>query len=366
MKIVVNATALVARGSYSLIKDFVAQVTAESESLAAKGIQLLILVSVQALTRQAKQGVQIRYETFSKRSLLHRIYFERWMLPKILEAEGADAYLSLQNTSLYKGKVPQFVLVHQSLHLGNLQFGELEPIHLFKYGLLMDFFTKTTIQGYRGILVQTQWVKDILKARYGYGGKIQVVRPGLEDFRQCNDVLPRDVREKLETTQVKFLYVTSKEKYKNNARLIAAVQGYNQSSNCTKIELFLTMEGKDQVDVKYLGKVPYRSMCSLYRAADVFIFPSLTETLGLPLMEAMQFRLPILASDLPFAREICKREALYFDPRAVASIRKAIEKCMLEGFYKRPKAFERPTPVSRKQSYMEYITFIEDTCKELS
>ena len=54
------------------------------------------------------------------------------------------------------------------------------------------------------------------------------------------------------------------------------------------------------------------------------IFPSLCETLGLPLQEAMSAGLPVLAADLPYAREVCGDYASYFNPRDVDSIEKAI------------------------------------------
>ena len=66
--------------------------------------------------------------------------------------------------------------------------------------------------------------------------------------------------------------------------------------------------------VKYTGPVPYEGIERLYRESDLFVFPSLAESFGHPLVEAMASRLPILASDIPLCREICGEAALYFDP----------------------------------------------------
>ena len=52
----------------------------------------------------------------------------------------------------------------------------------------------------------------------------------------------------------------------------------------------------------------------LYQENDIFVFPSLVESFGHPLVEAMASGLPIIASDIPVHREICADAAVYFDP----------------------------------------------------
>ena len=52
----------------------------------------------------------------------------------------------------------------------------------------------------------------------------------------------------------------------------------------------------------------------LYSQADVFVFPSLTESFGFPMVEAMAHGLPIIAADTPVNREICEDAAVYFSP----------------------------------------------------
>lgn len=51
-----------------------------------------------------------------------------------------------------------------------------------------------------------------------------------------------------------------------------------------------------------------------YGAADAFVFPSLQEGFGIPLVEAMRCGVPVVASDIPVFREICGNAARFFDP----------------------------------------------------
>ena len=51
-----------------------------------------------------------------------------------------------------------------------------------------------------------------------------------------------------------------------------------------------------------------------YGGAQAFVYPSLCEGFGIPLLEAMACGVPVLASDIPPFREVCDDAAAYFDP----------------------------------------------------
>ena len=53
----------------------------------------------------------------------------------------------------------------------------------------------------------------------------------------------------------------------------------------------------------------------IYKISDFLIFPSLNESLGLPLIEASLHKLPIIASNLDYVYEVCEPN-LTFDPNS--------------------------------------------------
>jgi len=67
-------------------------------------------------------------------------------------------------------------------------------------------------------------------------------------------------------------------------------------------------------------------MASLYRHADLFVYPSLYEGFGIPPLEAMAFCVPVVASNAASIPEVCGKAALYINPQNVDSI--------TEGMYK--------------------------------
>jgi glycosyltransferase involved in cell wall biosynthesis len=67
--------------------------------------------------------------------------------------------------------------------------------------------------------------------------------------------------------------------------------------------------------VRFLGAVPYHEMLGYYRRAECLVLPSLMESFGHPLLEAMLAEVPIVAADIPAFREVAEGAALFFAPR---------------------------------------------------
>ena len=77
-------------------------------------------------------------------------------------------------------------------------------------------------------------------------------------------------------------------------------------------------------DVVFTGGVPLEETVRFYRAADVFVYPSLNETFGLPILEAMACGCPVVTSDVSAMPETAGGAAVLSDPRDPASIARAI------------------------------------------
>ncbi len=79
---------------------------------------------------------------------------------------------------------------------------------------------------------------------------------------------------------------------------------------------------------KYLiirDKLSLRELATLYKHAEALIHPSISEGFGLPLVEAMHFGIPIIASHIPVFQEILRDSYYSFDPYDEYSIMSAIQ-----------------------------------------
>ena len=100
--------------------------------------------------------------------------------------------------------------------------------------------------------------------------------------------------------------------------------------------------------VVFLDRIPQRQVGALLQKCDLMLYPSLCESFGFSMVEALAFRLPIVAADTPVNREMCGEGALYYpplDPAAAAeAVKRALEpemrRCLIEGGADRFAAFD--------------------------
>ena len=101
-------------------------------------------------------------------------------------------------------------------------------------------------------------------------------------------------------------------------KLINEIQNIDPELNF-KVHISLKKEDlnfNDKYDsyINYLGNVPLNQLPSLYQQMDVLLMTSLLETFSTTYLEAMAMKVPIVASDMPFSRDICAEAALYCSP----------------------------------------------------
>jgi glycosyltransferase involved in cell wall biosynthesis len=78
--------------------------------------------------------------------------------------------------------------------------------------------------------------------------------------------------------------------------------------------------GLERDRVRMTGFVPRKDLLGLYELADAYVFPSLFEGFGIPVLEAMGIGCPVVAARGTSVPEVAGDAAEYFDPMSVESI----------------------------------------------
>ena len=125
----------------------------------------------------------------------------------------------------------------------------------------------------------------------------------------------------------KFLTVSSNYPHKNLKIIDPLIDYLKNNYPGYKFNFILTLDKNDikisennKPYVTFLGNVKIEDCPSLYNNCDFMFLPTLLECFSASYCEAMKMELPILTSDLDFARGICDKAAVYFDPTSVKSI----------------------------------------------
>jgi len=180
-----------------------------------------------------------------------------------------------------------------------------------------------------GIITFSSFTKEELAARFDIkDSKVRVISHGLD--QKFLEELPfadlEETRRKYDLPSPFLLFVGAQEPRKNLLRLLEALKIVHLQGQ--EISLVLVgPPGQDSTSllalaeklglaawVRSTGYLPEEDLRCVYRLAKVFIFPSLSEGFGLPLIEAMASGVPVAASCAPAIPEIAKEAALYFRP----------------------------------------------------
>ena len=142
-----------------------------------------------------------------------------------------------------------------------------------------------------------------------------------------------------------ILFVGHRHTYKNFCRFSEAAASILASN--AGLRLFCAGGGRftDSEELPFrkagvLKRVEQRQvtdeqLASLYKGARCFVFPSLYEGFGLPILEAFSLETPVALSDTPCFREVAGNAAVYFDPEDVNSIRQTIAELLKHGGLRR-------------------------------
>jgi len=182
----------------------------------------------------------------------------------------------------------------------------------------------------RAIITPTEFVKDdVAKFTRSNSRKIIVTY-------EAGDSIEADSEPIEELEDKKFImYVGRPTPHKNLERLIEAFAILKEKHP----ELHLVLAGKtDRLfkrhsgtvkdmgleDVHFTGFVSDRQLRWLYEHCTAYVFPSLSEGFGLPGLEAMSHKAPVVSSNATCLPEVYGDAAHYFDPYDTASMVKAI------------------------------------------
>ena len=197
------------------------------------------------------------------------------------------------------------------------------------------FFIFKKFLKFDNIIVLTEVLKNKIIDEYKYNGNVFVVPHYYKpSFKKLENTL--ELRKKLKLPEEKRLILSvGTDKPNKNIKILEKVM------NILGKEYQLVRVGPSVGNSITFNNLGLNEMNDLYNACDVFVFPSLDEGFGAPMIEAFVTGLPVVASDIPVFRKIGGDAPIYVnnkDPESIANgIRSAIAN--KEGFTK--KSLER-------------------------
>lgn len=209
------------------------------------------------------------------------------------------------------------------------KYPEYEDMHKY-YDYMKKELAYTLKKAYRVIAISNFTKSEILKYYPQINAeKIDVIGQSL-DTRKNKEIVSNIDLKQLEIDKPYILSVSVIRPHKNMTILI---EMFNKIKEKYGIPHLLVIAGGIQLktndfieaintspykkDIKYLGYVNNDVLPVLYKNTSCFVFPSLYEGFGIPLLEAMEYHIPILSSNCASLPEVGGDGCLYFKPEEI-------------------------------------------------
>lgn len=218
----------------------------------------------------------------------------------------------------------------------------------------------------------------VTQSQAAANGINQITHTGLDNIKVVPNVLPAAYNgfemKKVHEDSFNIVYVTAPHPHKNVDIIPQVAYLLKTKYGLENIKFIITIPEKNKEFlerfnsllndynvanlVENVGYQTQNQLKELYGRCDLFFFPSLLETFSVSLVEAMFFKMPIVATDIDFNREVTEDAALYFQPKNAEQAAAQIAKLI-----KDPDLYDRMAEIGQERIvlYNDYIKHFNET-----
>ncbi len=296
-----------------------------------KGARVVLLLP-RALDMELPSWVEARALPLAARNWLTRIFFDQFILPLWMKREKVAALYCSGSFSPLVKTAPTIALLRNAIYFDPRFLARETPFKRFLLKL-EGRLIRMGAGNCKAIHYPSLSMRDLVESRAPHladRGSVNYYGVG-KAFADASPDSTADAGSSA-NNRTTFLYVMNYTLQKNLGFLLRALTLARREA--LPVQVIVTsrldrgpkacfdedralIEENDLIGSGYLTPVGPRygeDLIALYRSVDACIFPSICESFGHPLLEAMSMRKPLICSDLPFAREICGDYAIYVDP----------------------------------------------------
>jgi glycosyltransferase involved in cell wall biosynthesis len=260
---------------------------------------------------------------------------EQTLLPRLAAREGVDLVHSLASTAPLWGRFRRVVTVH------DLIYARFPEAHAGIRDKGMKVLVPQAVRRSHRVIADSQSTREDLIELLGVrSDRIDVVPLGLGGVRRAAPLSERETRARFDLGERRVLLsLSAKRPHKNLLALIGALAripsedrpllvlpGYPTAHEAELRERAVSAGVAD--DVRFPAWVSADEVEGLWALAEAFVFPSLYEGFGLPVLEAMARGVPVACSNASSLPEVAGEAALLFDPHDESAIAEALRRLL--------------------------------------
>ncbi|MEM7032550.1 MAG: glycosyltransferase family 1 protein [Chloroflexota bacterium] len=286
--------------------------------------------------KQFKPGpnMQARFSPFSTHNPLARILWEQTLQPIALKQQEVDLFHALAFAAPLTTHCPFVVTIYD---LSFRHFPEaFRPFNRFYLNTLTSLTAKRAA---RIITISESTRQDVMRFYSVDPNRVQTIYCGVDDSFQPLPSRDIDAFKTKHNLPDRFiLFLGTIEPRKNVVGLLKAYAVWIQRDAAAPLlvvgggkgwyyqQVFEWVEKLGLQDrVRFPGYLPQADLRLWYNAANIFVYPSLFEGFGLPVLEAMACGTPVITSNVSSLPEVAGDAAVLIDPHNTDALSAAME-----------------------------------------
>lgn len=261
-------------------------------------------------------------------------FWEQVSLPRAAKKAGCQILHCTSNTAPVLTRIPLVVTLHDIIYMESsyLKILQGSGTNYQKFGnAYRRMFVPLIIRKSRKIITVSHFEKNRIGQFFGIAGdpRLAAVYNGVsEHFRPVTDPAElRRVKEKYNLPGHYFFFLGNTDPKKNTRGTLKAFSDFLKQTGSS---MFLVMLDYDQSELERLlaeigdpelinriiltGYVVNTDLPAIYSQCDVFLYPSLRESFGIPMLEAMASGVPVITSNTSSMPEVAGDAAILVDP----------------------------------------------------
>jgi len=265
-------------------------------------------------------------------SSLGYLGWEQLELPKAALREGCDVLHCTSNTGPLFSKVPLVMTLHDIIYLESISIFKKDGTWYQKLGnMYRRYFVPPLVKKSKKVITVSNYEKNRIDNYFGFtDNRLTAIYNGVgEHFKKITDTaILSSIKTEFKLPDDYFFFLGNTDPKKNTLGVLRAFAEFNTiypdkyhlvmlDYDETELRRLLQLIGAPELRplIHLTGYVPNNKLPAIISQCTVFLYPSLRESFGIPILEGMACGVPVITSNTSSMPEVAGKEAaLIIDP----------------------------------------------------